>query len=111
MKPLCLCAFVVIGMRRITTKTQRHKEMSMSGLSIYLSLLALAQPIYAPRLINLKEMSEGIEEAIAEALRDLASWLYRVLEREFDHQTSDEVVDEMIAVNGYTFTADGRRFG
>lgn len=58
-----------------------------------------------------QEMSEGIEEAIAEALRDLASWLYRVLEREFDHQTSDEVVDEMIAVNGYTFTADGRRFG
>jgi hypothetical protein len=63
MKPLCLCAFVVIGMRRITTKTQRHKEISMSDLSTYLSFLALAQPIYAPRLINLEKMSEGIVDA------------------------------------------------
>ena len=47
----------------------------------------------------------------AEALRDLARWLYRQLEREYDYLTSDDVVDEAITANGYTFTESGRRFG
>ncbi|WP_298281509.1 antitoxin of toxin-antitoxin stability system [Acidocella sp.] len=51
------------------------------------------------------------EEGIAEATRDLARWLYRQLEREYEYQTSDEVIDEAIMANGYTFTLDGRRFG
>jgi hypothetical protein len=50
------------------------------------------------------------EEAVAEALRDLARWLYRQLEKEYDHQMSNEVVDEGIIVNGYTFTEAGSRF-
>jgi hypothetical protein len=45
------------------------------------------------------------------ALRDLANWLYRALEREYEFQTSDETVDEGISANDYTFTAEGRRFG
>lgn len=51
------------------------------------------------------------EDIITEALRDLARWLYCQLEREYDYQTSDEVVDEGIIANGYTFTEGGRRFG
>lgn len=51
------------------------------------------------------------EEIVAEALRDLARWLYRQLEREYEYQTSNEVVDESIEANGYTFTEVGRRFG
>jgi hypothetical protein len=51
------------------------------------------------------------EEIVAESLRDLARWLYRQLERECHYQTSDEVVDEGIIANGYTFTEGGRRFG
>ena len=51
------------------------------------------------------------EDAVIEALRDLARWLYRQLECEYEHQTSDETVDEALAVNELTFTADGRRFG
>lgn len=51
------------------------------------------------------------EESVIEALRDLARWLYRQLEREYDYLSSDEVVDEVIAANGYTFTETGRRFG
>ena len=46
-----------------------------------------------------------------QALRDLANWLYRTLEREYEFQTSDETVDEGMSANGYTFTAEGRRFG
>lgn len=58
-----------------------------------------------------QEASDGAEDEIADALRDLANWLYRALEREYDYQMSDDMADEMLAVNGYTFTADGRRFG
>lgn len=52
-----------------------------------------------------------VEEIVTEALRDLARWLYRQLEREYDYLTSDEQVDEAIRANEYTFTAAGRRFG
>jgi hypothetical protein len=48
---------------------------------------------------------------VTEALRDLANWLYRQLEQEYDYLTSDEAVDETLTVNGYTFTEEGRRFG
>ena len=53
----------------------------------------------------------GAEDTVIEALRDLARWLYRQLEREYEHQTSDDVVDEALSVNGLTFMADGTRFG
>jgi hypothetical protein len=56
-------------------------------------------------------MTADAEEAIIEALRDLARWLYRQLEREYEYQTSDGVVDEAILANDYTFTETGRRFG
>jgi hypothetical protein len=51
------------------------------------------------------------EDDLIEALRDLANWLYRALEREYEFLTSDEIVDENISANDYTFTAEGRRFG
>lgn len=57
-----------------------------------------------------KEVSPEAEEALIEALRDLARWLYRQLEREYEYQTSDDVVDEAILANDYTFTLAGERF-
>lgn len=51
------------------------------------------------------------EDVVVEALRDLARWLYRQLEREYAYLTSDAVVDEAILANGYTFTEAGQRFG
>ena len=56
-------------------------------------------------------MTDGAEDAVIEALRDLARWLYRQLRSEYEHQTSDEAVDEIVSVNEWTFTADGTRFG
>ena len=44
-------------------------------------------------------------------LHDLAHWLYRALEREYEFQTSDETVDEGMSANGYIFTAEGHQFG
>jgi len=58
-----------------------------------------------------QDMTADGEETIIEALRDLARWLYRQLEREYDYLSSDEAVDETIAANEYTFTEGGRRFG
>jgi len=57
-----------------------------------------------------QDMTEGAEDAVTECLRDLAHWLYRQLEREWDHMMSDEYADEGIAANEYTFTASGSRF-
>ncbi len=58
-----------------------------------------------------QDMTTDAEDIVAEALRDLARWLYRQLEREYDYLSSDDVVDEAITANGYTFTESGRRFG
>ena len=56
-------------------------------------------------------MTDDAENTVIDAMRDLARWLYRQLEREYDHHTSDAVVDETVIVNGLTFTAEGRPFG
>lgn len=58
-----------------------------------------------------QEIAGDADSNVTEALRDLAHWLFRQLEQEYDHLTSDESVDEMLLVNGYTFTEEGRRFG
>jgi hypothetical protein len=58
-----------------------------------------------------QDMTADADDAVTEALRDLASWLYRQLEREYEYQTSDAVIDEAIGANDYSFTESGRRFG
>ena len=55
--------------------------------------------------------TEDAEEIVTEALRDLARWLYRQLEAEHDHLTSDDAIEDGIIANEYTFTEAGRRFG
>ena len=56
-------------------------------------------------------MTDDAEDTVIEALRDLARWLYRQLRSEYEHQTSDEAVDEIVSINEWTFQADGTRFG
>ena len=55
--------------------------------------------------------TDGAEDALTEALRDLARWLYSQLRCEYEHQTSDAAVDEALNVNAFSFTAGGKRFG
>lgn len=55
--------------------------------------------------------TQGSDESVVEALRDLARWLYRQLEAEYDHLSSDEAVEEGIVINDYTFTDAERRLG
>ncbi len=56
-------------------------------------------------------MTTDAEAAVSEALLDLAFWLYRQLENEYDWLTSDAAVDEAIHINAYTFTDAGLRAG
>ena len=56
-------------------------------------------------------MTGGAGDTVTEALRDLARWLYRRLEREYDCLTSDAAADEALSINGFTFTKTGARFG
>jgi hypothetical protein len=58
-----------------------------------------------------QEMTGEADEVVTEALRDLADWLYRQLQQEYDFLTSDAAIDEVIRANDYSFTAEGRRFG
>ena len=58
-----------------------------------------------------QDTTADAEDVVAEALWDLARWLYRQLEREFEYQTSDAVIDEAMTANEYSFTGSGRRFG
>ena len=58
-----------------------------------------------------QDMTRDAEDIVIEAMRDLARWLYRQLEREYDGQTSDASIDDAICANAYTFTEEGRRFG
>lgn len=58
-----------------------------------------------------QEIAGDAEAIIVNALRDLANWLYRQLEQEYDYLSSDEAVDETLIANGCTFTEEGRRFG
>ena len=55
--------------------------------------------------------TEDAEEIVTEALRDLARWLYRLLEAEHDYLTSDESIEDGLIANEYIFTEGGRRFG
>lgn len=55
--------------------------------------------------------TEDAEEIVTEALRELARWLYRQLQIEYDYLTSDEAIEEGIIANEYTFTKGGWRFG
>ncbi|MCA0404757.1 MAG: antitoxin of toxin-antitoxin stability system [Proteobacteria bacterium] len=55
--------------------------------------------------------TDGAEETLCEALRYLAQWLYRQLEREHEFQMSSGIVDEGLRANGHTFTEDGQKFG
>jgi hypothetical protein len=63
-------------------------------------------------VFNQSDWAESeIDESISESLRDFMDWIYNQLERDHDYLSSQEVVEETIVANGYTFTADGARFG
>lgn len=55
-----------------------------------------------------KSVSVDDGEELRDCLRDFARWIYRALEAEYEYQSSDDVVDELIEANGYEFDEEGR---
>ena len=54
--------------------------------------------------------SEEIEKAIIEVLRDYMLWIYKRLEAEHTHLSSEESIKETIEANEYEFTIDGEKY-
>ena len=87
---------------------QLHATVRQTGRHPHASSLQIDverdSPIWQP-------IADGTDDAVVEALRDLAHWLYRQLLDAYEAETSDCAVDEAIAVNEWTFKANGERFG
>ena len=56
------------------------------------------------------QVSDEVQEAIADLLRDLMRWIYRTLEKEYEYMTSAEVVGETLRINEYEFLENGRMY-
>ena len=56
-------------------------------------------------------VKESTEDTLTTLLRDFMHWIYRRLNQEYDYLNSNEVVDDTILTNEYTFTESGKRFG
>ncbi len=58
--------------------------------------------------VSCDDCTREVEDVISQALQDFAHWIYRQLETEYDYQTSDDQVSEMIEANGYEFDETGK---
>ncbi|MGV6876574.1 antitoxin of toxin-antitoxin stability system [Pseudochelatococcus sp. B33] len=87
---------------------QLHAEASHRGHYYHEYSMTISVERDSP---TYQDMTADAEDVVTETLHDLARWLYRQLEREYEYLTSDEAVDEAILANEYTFTETGRRFG
>ncbi|PZU64164.1 antitoxin of toxin-antitoxin stability system [Sphingobium sp.] len=87
---------------------QLHAEVSHRGHHFHEYCMSVS---VERESLSYQAMTDDAEEVVTEALRDLARWFYRALEREYEYLFSDKVVDETITANAYTFTEAGRRFG
>lgn len=49
------------------------------------------------------------EQAVRDALRRFADWIYKQIDEEYTYQSSDETIDENMECNAYTFDVNGKR--
>lgn len=59
---------------------------------------------------NGQPMTDDAEAMITGAMNELAQWLFEALRAEHEHIMSDHGIDELLAANEWSFTADGRHF-
>jgi hypothetical protein len=57
-----------------------------------------------------RQVDRSDEAALLDLMREFAFWAYRLLEREYDYQNSDAVIDESIIINEYEFYSNGEIF-
>lgn len=56
-----------------------------------------------------RDLKAGADDAITQAMRDFADWIYRQLETEYEWRMADEQVDDAITANEYDFDEQGNR--
>lgn len=64
-----------------------------------------------PRYDRIIAQENDLRDGFQTWARDQARKLWKRLRDEYEYQMSDEVVDELIEANEYTFTESGERFG
>ena len=57
---------------------------------------------------NYQNATNDAESEVQNAMRSLAQWLYKQLEREYVYRNADEQVDDIIRANGYEFYESGK---
>ena len=58
---------------------------------------------------NGDEREIPVSDEFRDLMRDFADWIYTSLEEQYESDTSDEYMSEMLGLNGYEFTEDGER--
>ena len=86
---------------QITARTPDH----MSGMVVDVEL---GDPPGGDGWPTLEGCPHLWEEPVKDALNDFAHWVYRTLEKEYEYLNADEQVDEMLTINKYEFTAEGK---
>ena len=87
---------------------QLHATVRQTGRHPHASSLQIDVERDSP---TWQPIAAGTDDTVVEALRDLAYWLYRQLRDAYEAETTDCAVDDAIAVNEWTFKANGERFG
>lgn len=89
---------------QITASTRQHGHY-MGGMVVDVEL---GDPPGGDGWPTLEGCPHLWEEPVKDALNDFAHWVYRTLEKEYKYLDSDEHVDEMLTINEYEFTAEGK---
>ena len=89
---------------QITASTRQHGHY-MRGMVVDVEL---GDPPGGDGWPTLEGRPHLWEEPVKDALNDFAHWVYRSLEKEYKYLDSDEYVDEMLTINEYDFTAEGK---
>ena len=108
-------------LHRIAEELEKHQRVQQEGELLCANLTRFSHHYSHPFTVTYdvylrdeegeeSNASADTEEGVKKALVDLANWLYRQLEKEWEYRNSDEAVEEAIIANEYEFTEDGERF-
>ena len=85
-----------------------HHYYHENTVSVNWELDGLQYRHYSGNVVNyLEKICGGIQAEARSKMREI----YRDLEKEYEHLTSDESVKDFLESNEYTFTESGKRFG
>jgi hypothetical protein len=97
------------GLAAVQRKYWYQLQASVKHRGHYQHELCTEIDVESSGLINADRITPEDADTVRELLRDFMRWIYRQLEKEYEYQNSDEVVDETIRANEYEFDEEGNR--